>query len=151
MNFSEVASPAVISSVVAVGSLILSFFKLFKENDANAKKIKRIMDLSEVYGRLEDGSSAKHNIQDILDIETGRFKDILTRKLNYSNVAVVIVVAIVGGGLSYVSLLLANNSYIILSVLGWIAFAVVAFFTLGISITGLASIYNNENDKKEKK
>ena len=39
MNFSEVTSPAVISSVVAVGSLILSFFKLFKENDANAKKI----------------------------------------------------------------------------------------------------------------
>ena len=96
MNFSEVASPAVISSVVAVGSLILSFFKLFKENDANAKKIKRIMDLSEVYEKLKDGSSAKHNIQDILDIETGRFKDILTRKLNYSNVAVVIVVAIVG-------------------------------------------------------
>ena len=63
----------------------------------------------------------------------------------------VVVVAMVGGGLSYVSLLLANNSCIILSVLGWIAFAIVAFFTLGVSITGLASIYNNENDKKEKK
>ena len=151
MNFSEVASPAVISSVVAVGSLILSFFKLFKENDANAKKIKRIMDLSEVYERLKDGSNAKRNIQDILDIETGRFKDMITRKLNYLNVAVVVIVAIVGGLLSYVSLLLANNSYIILSVLGWIAFAIVAFFTLGVSIAGLASIYNNKNDKKEKK
>lgn len=151
MNFSEVTSPAIISSVVAVGSLIFSFFKLFKENDANDKKIKRIMDLSEVYERLKDGSSAKHNIQDILDIETGRFKDILTRKLNYSNVAVVGIVAIVGGFLSYTSLLLANNSSIIFSVLGWMTFAIVAFFTLGISITGLASIYNNKNDKKEKK
>lgn len=151
MNFSELVSPVAVSSVVAVGSLMLSFFKLFKENDANDKKIKRIMDLSEVYERLKDGSSAKHNIQDILDIETGRFKDILTRKLNYSNVAVVVIVAIVGGFLSYASLLLANNSSIIFSVLGWIAFAIVAFFTLGISITGLASIYNNENDKKEKK
>lgn len=96
MNFSELVSPVAVSSVVAVGSLILSLFKLFKENDANAKKIKRIMDLSEVYERPKDGSSAKHNIQYILDIETGRFKDILTRKLNYSNVAVVVIVAIVG-------------------------------------------------------
>lgn len=151
MNFFEVTSPAIISSVVAVGSLILSFFKLFKENDANDKKIKRIMHLSEVYERLKDGSSAKHNIQDILDIETGRFKDILTRKLNYSNVAVVVIVAIMGGFLSYAFLLLANSSSIIFSVLSWIAFAIVAFFTLGISITGLVSIYNNENDKKEKK
>jgi hypothetical protein len=151
MNFSELVSPVAVSSVVAVGSLMLSFFKLFKENDANDKKIKRIMDLSEVYERLKDGSSAKHNIQDILDIETGRFKDMITRKLNYLNVAVVVIVAIVGGFLSYASLLLANNSSIIFSVLGWIAFAIVAFFTLGISITGLASIYNHKNDKKEKK
>lgn len=151
MNFSELVSPVAVSSVVAVGSLMLSFFKLFKENDANDKKIKRIMDLSEVYERLKDGSSAKHNIQDILDIETGRFKDMITRKLNYLNVAAVVIVAIVGGFLSYASLLLANNSSIIFSVLGWIAFAIVAFFTLGISITGLASIYNHKNDKKEKK
>jgi hypothetical protein len=151
MNFSELVSPVAVSSVVAVGSLMLSFFKLFKENDANDKKIKRIMDLSKVYERLKDGSSAKHNIQDILDIETGRFKDMITRKLNYLNVAVVVIVAIVGGFLSYASLLLANNSSIIFSVLGWIAFAIVAFFTLGISITGLASIYNHKNDKKEKK
>lgn len=151
MNFSELVSPVAVSSVVAVGSLALSFLRLFKENDANDRRIKRIINLVEVCDKLENDSDAKRNIQTILNIETEKIKNILTRKVNYANLVALIFVAIVGGSFSYGSLLLANNSLAILSILGWILFAIVAFFTLGISITGLASIYNSENDKKEKK
>ncbi len=150
MSFSELNSPAVISSFVAIGSLALSFLRLFKENDANDKKVKRILNLAEAYAKLEKNSDARCNINTILDIETEKFKDMLTRKINYANLVALIFIAIVGGICSYGSLLLANNSSVILSALGWVLFSVIVFFTLGVSIAGLSSIYNNENNKKEK-
>ncbi len=42
-----------------VGSTYTFVFQAIQGKHADAKKIKRIMDLSEVYGRLEDGSSYK--------------------------------------------------------------------------------------------
>ncbi len=84
MNFRGVTSPAVISSVVAKSVHLYSFFKLFRKA-VNTKKIKRIMDLSEVYHKKTRGwFKYKHNIQDILDIETGGSR-YTQNKLNYSN------------------------------------------------------------------
>lgn len=142
--------PVISSAFVGVGSVLISFIKLFRENDASAKKIKRLVDLSDIYTKLPSEMRAKDDLGKILEIETAKFKDILTRKINFINLSAVIIMSILGGFMSYLLVLWATNSWILWSVIAWTLFAVVAFFTIGIAIVGLSSLYES-SDKKEKK
>lgn len=86
----------------------------------------------------------------LLKIETERMIEHSSRRLNGNNIAAVVVVAVLGGALSYVAMLLAINvEFWLWALIAWALFAVIAFFTVGISIVGLASIY--EPPKKLRK
>lgn len=142
--------PVVSSAFVAVSSVLISFMKLIRETDANSKKIRRLVDLANVYQKMSDDLKAKKDVELILNIETERFKTILTRKVNLINLAAVVIVSIIGGLLSYVFALWATNSWILFSVIAWILFGIVAFFTIGIAIVGMASIYQQDKGKDKK-
>lgn len=150
MNWLTDNIPIISSALVSVSSVLISIIKLSKENDASTKKIKRLVDLSDVYTKLPENAKAKGDLNDILQIETEKFKMILTRKVNVSNVAVVIIISILGGFLLYFLALWATNSWILWSIIAWVLFAVVAIFTVGIAITGLASVYKPDEKKGKK-
>jgi hypothetical protein len=98
---------------------------------------------------LPDKASAKYKVGQLLDHETSRVLEKTKRKVNGANVAAVITVAIVGGGLSYLLAWWAVSSETLtLSIFAWVLFAAIAIFTIGVSAAGLADLYEDESEKK---
>lgn len=139
--------PIIFGAAVAVLSFLTSLIKFFSEQNVGMKVTKRAKEYADIYTSLPDSVDAKADVAKLLKIETGKLLERRTRKINYANVAAVIVVALVGGALSYLLALWAINSVVFIAVVAWILFAVTAFFTLGISIVGIASVYEPPKKK----
>lgn len=142
--------PVIFGVAVAVLSFLSSLIKFFNEQNIGIKVTKRAKEYADIYSSLPDGIDAKTDVAKLLKLETEQLLERRLRKINYGNVAAVIIVALVGGGLSYLLALWATNSPTIIAVLAWILFTAVAFFTLGISITGLASVYQEPKRKNNR-
>ena len=143
--------PIILGSFVAVVSAIISLYKLLIENSASSRKIKRLSEITDVYVKLPSNSSARSVVDKIITFESNNIYKILTRKVNVANVFVVLLVSGLGGFVSYWLALWAANSGGFWSVVAWVLFAGVAFFTIGIAIAGLASIYQQDESKGNNK
>ena len=144
--------PLISDIAVAALSFLTSFVKFLNEQNASTKMTQRLKEYSDIYASLPDTTKARGDIAKLLKIEAERLLRRTNRKLNIANMIAVIVVALVGGGLSYIFALWAMDSaHIALTILAWLLFSFVAFFTLGISIAGLASMYEEPKEKKPSK
>jgi amino acid transporter len=140
--------PLISGVAVAFLSFLTSFIKLLNERSVSTKGIKKIKDYTDIYAVLPDSVEAKDNIAQLLNQETKRILARTGRKVNVTNVVAVVIVAIAGGALSYLLVLWAtNSSVLVFTVLAWLLFAISVIFTLGISITGLASIYKEPKNE----
>lgn len=132
--------PVLSGVAVSFLSFLSSFGEYLRERGYKNRGIKRIVSYAETLAVLPEGK-VKNNILNLLDIETNRLIEQNTRKVNVANIAALVFVSVVGGGLSYLLALWATNITGLFSILAWLLFAVVVFFTLGISLAGLGSIY----------
>ena len=126
---------------MAIFSFLSSFINFFKEQNVEAKDIKRAKDYIEIYSALHGEIQAKKNIELLLTQLTQEMVERNSRKLNTSNIAAIIFVAIVGGGLSYLLAFWATSISGFWAVLIWIAFSAVFLFTIALSIVGWTSRY----------
>lgn len=141
--------PLISGIAVAALSFLTSFVKFLNEQNASTKTTQRLKEYSDIYVNLPDTTEARGYIAKLLKIEAERLLRRTNRKLNIANMIGVIVVALVGGGLSYISALWAMiSAHIALTILAWLLFSFVTFFTLGVSIAGLASMYEEPKEKK---
>lgn len=145
-----IENAAILSGLgVAFLSFLTSFIKFINDRSVSERSLRKLKSYSDIYISLPDRAEAKHDIEQLLKIETGRMLQHANRKLNGTNITAVIVVAVTGGILSYFAMLWALSAgYWLWTLIAWTLFAVVAFFTLGLSVVGLASIY--EPPKKDK-
>lgn len=138
------------SSLVAIISVVISLIKLVRESDASSKKVERIVGLTDAYVKMPQGIKAKSNMETILNIETEKFKIILTRKVNVANVVAVIFISAIGGLTSYYLAQWAISLSGFWAAVIWFFFGLVASFTMALAITGVASTYKHEDKKGEK-
>jgi len=131
--------PQLSSIIVAIIPLIAS---LVKERNPTSKNIKKIKEYIDLYTSMPEGITAKKDLAQLLNHEVSLIVKHTTRKLNGANLTAVIFVAIIGGGLSYLCALWAVRAPF-----AWIFFAVILFFSIGVSVVGLSSIYEESSPK----
>lgn len=142
--------PLISGVVVAFLSFLSSFIKLLSERNIDAMGIKKLRAYADIYSLLPDNINDKDNIEKLLNQETERVFKQTSKHINIANIVLVIMVAILGGGLSYLFALWATSSDImIFAILAWLLFAIVVIFTLGISIAGIASIYDEPKSRAD--
>ncbi|MGW8114001.1 hypothetical protein ACVS9P_02260 [Caproicibacterium sp. NSD3] len=119
--------PSISGIAVAFLSFLSSFISFFSERNIESKNIKRVKDYTEIYSKLPDGTQAPKNIELLLTQLTQKMVEQNSKKLNPSNIIIMIIFA-VGGRLSYLLVLWAMSFKGFLAVLMWIVFGVVIFF-----------------------
>lgn len=134
--------PAVSGIAVATLSFLTSLFNLRMEQSTEKKDMKKLKQYAEIYSVLPEESGAKRNIDSILKYLSEKVLEQEKRKVNVANVIAAILLALVGGGLSYLVASWAAKINGFFSIVLWILFAVIALFTILISITGWVSRYN---------
>ena len=144
--------PAFSGIAVALLSFLSSLRELLNEGNKGTKDIKKMKQCAEIYALLPNTSEAKINIDAVLKQLSEKILKRESRKINIPNIIAVVFIASVGGGLSYLLALVAIRFSGFFSVVCWVLFAIVAFFTVALSITGLASRYkespkSNTNNK----
>jgi len=143
--------PILSGVAVAALSFLSSLVKLIGERNGGARRIKRLKTYSEMYSVMPSNSIARENLEALMDKETSFILERVNRKLNIANLIAVIILASVGGTISYLLALWATNTNsIILSILAWVLFTIGAFFTIGISVVGLKSMYDDPKKKDVK-
>ncbi len=131
---------------VAFLSFLSSFIKYLNERNMSGKGIKKMRGYAEIYAILPDGTDAKTDLANLIVKEAKQILLRTDRKINIANILLVLFIASLGGWLSYMLASWAiSSNQLVVQVLAWVLFAVVAFFALGISIAGLASIYEKPN------
>lgn len=149
MNWIVDNIPIISGVAVAFLSFLSSLIKFLNEPNVGVRGMKKMKDYTEMYAALPDRVDAKKDIAKLLKQETERTLRLTNRKVNKSNVAAVIFLSVLGGGLSYLFALWATNSSItIITILAWLLFATAVVFTFGISIAGLADLYEQPENKK---
>lgn len=143
-----------IPTISGVTVALLSFFgallEFIKESRSERKDLIKTKDYLEIYSALPEGSSAKKSMESILEVQIKKIADKETRTINLTNIIAMIIVAIIGGWVSYLVASWALNTAGILSWILWCIFGFVFFFALGLSITGWASRYNKDTNSTEK-
>lgn len=142
-------------SAVAVAILTVVIGPILR-GEASGRLAKRIAAHADLRQKLEGNSVALQHLDSLLTSESQVLNERetyrLTRKLNGGNVAALVVVALVGGGLVYglVSGAIAASA---LPVLPWVVVALavlVGVFTIGLAAVGLGTLYAPPRDKSSK-
>ena len=149
INWVTTNFPLLSGVAVAFLSFLSSFINLFRERTVESKDIKKAKDYIAIYSGLSDGIQAKKNIELLLTQLTQKIVEQSMRKFDSSNMAAIIFVAVVGGGVSYLLALWATNVSGLFSVLIWIVFGTVFLFTIALSIAGWTLRYGKSSPKKE--
>ena len=142
--------PAISGISVALLSFLGALIDFFKESRVERKDLRKAKDYIEIYSALPEGSVVKKNMEVILEIQIQKLAEKEIRKINVANIIAVIFVALLGGSLSYLIASWAIINKGILSWILWLIFAIIVFFTLGLSITGWSSRYNKTTSSKSK-
>ena len=135
--------------LVAFLSFLSSLFNFMKDRNIEAKQIKRIKQFTEVYKELPNDSQAKKNFEVLINQLSDKLLIQHTRKVNSITVSAVIIIALLGGGVSFLLASVANNTAGFISVLFWVLFGCVTIFTIALSATGWATRYNNASRSKD--
>ena len=142
--------PMLLSAFVAVSSALIAVVKLFTESSTSTRRIKRLADLADVYTKLPDGLEAKGSIGDTLTTEANRMKERTERKVNAANIAAALIIAVIGGAMTFGLASWATSSPSALwTVVAWVLFVIVAFFTLALAVAGLALMYSHDSETEE--
>lgn len=143
--------PIISGVAVAVLSFLSSLIKFLSERSAGARGVKRLKDYTDIYTALPSNLGAKANIAKLVEQETAQLLKRTNKRLNVVNIIALVVVAVVGGGMSYILAFWAINTHLaVFAIIAWLLFAVVALFTLGLSIVGLTSVYEEPKNKANK-
>jgi len=129
--------------LVSLLSIIAKLIQIFIDRNTSAKELRVLKEYSEIYAVLSDSPATKKSVEKLLNYETGRLLARVNRKLNKTNIAIVFVVALFGGVVSYgLASLATSTSNLLLRILAWTVFVLVVIFTIGISITGFNARYD---------
>lgn len=121
---------------VAFLSFLSTFFTFLKDRNKEAKYLKRMKDYTDILQSLPDNSKAKKNFEFLVDQNSDKLLFQTSREINPGSITATIVLALLGGVISYFLAFCANKTHGFFAVLFWVIFTLVSLFTILISIAG---------------
>ena len=138
---------AVLSGLMA--PILLGIVGPLMQRDAGGRELRRIRRHAHLRSLLSDGSEAASKLDDLLALETERYASRISlrigRKIDGGNLAAIIVVSLIGGGISFGLVTWAQALSGGWAWLLWIVFgAWTLFVLLLVLVGGLSSLYKTD-------
>lgn len=139
---------AVISGILV--PLLLGIVKPVMERDYGYREIRRITKYAQLRSLLKDGTEAASNVDSLLSVETENLVanrlEQAGRKVDVTNLIVIIVVSLVGGAISFSLVTWAQSVSGVWSGLLWVVFAIWTLFViLLVFVGGLSNFYKRSD------
>ncbi|MDF7640981.1 hypothetical protein PT279_05180 [Bifidobacterium sp. ESL0784] len=136
------------------GSLVV-LRSFIVEGLGGGRDFRRIKRHAELRSKLSTGTKAAENMDSLLEIEIKKYKERIShkirRRINKTNFILIFIIAIGGGGISYLLFIQAQKFTGIFSVILWILFWVfTGFIVLLITVGGLPQLFDYEEKTDSK-